>query len=78
MMKKMRRNYITDSGKVTWLKNNENTEEAIEVDATKANLVDAIYDRLLGHEDFSYSEINNRSKTDLMFMAKNNNLIVGV
>ena len=41
-MKRLRRNYSMDSGSIKWLTNSEDESTAIEVVATKSNLIAAI------------------------------------
>ena len=71
-MKRLRRNYSMDSGSIKWLTKDESTSDAIEVDATKSNLIAAIK----GATDFPNDiKLFHHSVPFLYKIAENYNLV---
>ena len=71
-MKHLRRNYSMDSGSIKWLTNSEDESTAIEVVATKSNLIAAIK----GATDFPNDiKLFHKTVPELYKIAENYNLV---
>ena len=75
-MKKLRRHYTKDNGKILWLTNNDdfrimNLADVIEVDVTKSNLIAAIKSTEFPDD----IRIYHHTVSELMKIAKNYNLL---
>ena len=80
-MEKLIRAYTTDSGEILWFKVNESyikedEGDLICVETTKKNLVAAIWQRTKYHEILTFSELGKKSKSELLEIAENNELII--